>query len=171
MSLENLSEAQVRQLASGMDALLNSPDAGVRRGAQRLLKQVDPKLNFPELELETAIESAVKPLKEDNDKLRNELRERDINGGIREQHKAVVARGFKVDDVQKFMTERGIVNFDTAMAVMDMEQRLAAPTPEAVSGVYELPDQQKEIFKNPSQWARRTAHQVIDEIKGRRRGA
>lgn len=169
MSLEGLSEAQVKQLATGMQALLESSDANVRRGAQKLLKKVDPKLQFPEIEIETAIEEAVKPLREENVTLRNELKEKDINTSIRQQHANIEARGFKVKDVQDFMQARGIVNFDTAMSVMDMEQRLAAPTPEALSGVYDLPDQSKEIFKNPAQWARKTAHDVINEIKARKR--
>ena len=54
MSLEGLSEAQIKQLATGMSALLNSTDSDVRRGAQRLLKKVDPNLQFPEVEMESA---------------------------------------------------------------------------------------------------------------------
>jgi hypothetical protein len=169
VSLEGLSEAQIKQLATGMHQLLQSNNSEVRRGAQRLLKRVDPNLNFPEIELDEAISAAVKPLQEDNEKLRNDLKERDFKATVSAEHERVRQRGFKVEDVQKFMTERGIVNFDTAMNVLDMEQRLATPTPEAVSGVYELPEKSKEIFTNPAQWARRTAHQVIDEFKNRKR--
>lgn len=169
MSLEGLSEAQIKQLASGMQQLLQSNEAEVRRGTQRLLKKVDPKLNFPEIELDEAISAAVKPLKEDNEKLRSELQEREFKATITAEHRKVQERGFKVEDVQKFMQERGIVSFDTALNVLDMEQRLAAPTPDSVSAVYDLPDESKEIFKNPSQWARKTAYQVIDQLKGRKR--
>jgi hypothetical protein len=169
MSLEGLNEAQVKQLASGMDALLNSTDAEVRKGAQRLLKKVDPKLNFPEIEMEHAITQAVDPLRKENETLRNELKEKEFTQTIQKEHERIVQRGYKVEDVQKFMKDRGIVNYDTAMSVMDMEQRLAAPTPDAVSGVYDMPESQKEIFKNPAQWARKTAHNVINELTARKR--
>jgi hypothetical protein len=169
MSLEGLPAAQVQQLATGMQALLSSPDAEVRRGAQRLLKKVDPKLNFPELEQETALEASLASIRKENQDLRDQLKERDFKADTREQHKAVVARGFKVDDVQKFMTERGIVSFDTAMNVLDMEQRLAAPTPEAMAGTYDLPEESKDIFKNPAQWARKTAHNMINQFQARKR--
>jgi hypothetical protein len=169
MSLEGLSPSQINQLATGMQALLNSTDTDVRRGAQRLLKKVDNKLNFPELDMQDAIESAIKPVKEESEALKSKLQEEEFRRQVQEDHKRVVARGFKVDDVQKVMKERGIVNFDTAMNIMDMEQRLATPTPESVSGVYNLPDESKEIFKNPAQWARKTAHQLIDQLQAKKR--
>lgn len=169
MSLEGLSEAQIKQLASGMQALLNSNESEVRRGTQKLLKKVDPKLNFPEIELDEAISAAVKPLKEDNEKLRSELQEKEFKATVLNEHQKIQARGFKVDEVQKFMQERGIVNYDTALNVLDMEQRLASPTPESVSGVYDLPEASKDIFKNPAQWARKTAHDVINQLQQRKR--
>jgi hypothetical protein len=169
MSLEGLPATQVQQLASGMQALLSCPDAEVRKGAQRLLKKVDPKLNFPELEAEDQIATQLAAIRKENEDLRNNLKERDFTADVREQHKRVVSRGFKVEDVQKFMTERGIVNFDTAMNVLDMEQRLAAPTPEAMAGNYDLPEESKDIFKNPAQWARKTAHNLITGFMAKQR--
>jgi len=169
MSLEGLTESQIKQLAAGMQQLLQSPDAETRRGAQRLLKKVDPKLTFPEIEQEEALQSALKPVIEDTQKLRTELQEKEFKQRVAAEHARVQARGFKVEDVQKFMTDRGIVNFDTAMNVMDMEQRLAAPTPESIAGNYDMPTDQKDIFKNPAQWARKTAHNIINELQARKR--
>jgi hypothetical protein len=169
MSLEGLPAAQVQQLATGMQALLSSSDPEVRKGAQRLLKKVDPKLQFPELEQETLLDTALAAIRKENEDLRNSLKERDFTTEVKEQHKRVVARGFKVEDVQKFMTDRGIVSFDTAMNVLDMEQRLAAPTPEAMAGTYDLPEESKDIFKNPAQWARKTAHNLINQFQAKKR--
>lgn len=169
MSLEGLSDAQIKQLATGMQQLLQSGGAEVRLGTLRLLKKVDPKASFPEIELDEAIASAVKPLREENEALRNEIKEDKFKSTVLAEHKKIVDRGFKVDEVQAFMKDRGIVNYDTALTVMDMEQRLASPTPESVSGVYDLPEQAKDIFKNPAAWARKTAYQVINELKARKR--
>ncbi len=128
MSLEGLNEAQRDQLARGMQALLNG-DSDTSRNTKRMLKKIDPKLNFPELDLEDQLESRVKPLVEDNQKLRDELKEKEFRQRTENDHQRIRQRGFKVEDVQKLMQERGIVNFDTAMDLLDMEQRLATPTP------------------------------------------
>jgi hypothetical protein len=159
----------VKQLASGMHALLQSNEPEVRRGAQRLLKKVDPKLSFAEIEMEEVVTAAIKPLKEENETLRNQISEKEFAATVRAEHAKITSRGFKVDDVQKFMKDRGIVNYDTAMNVLDMEQRLAAPTPDSVSGVYDLPEESKDIFKNPAQWARKMAHDTINQLKARQR--
>jgi hypothetical protein len=53
--------------------------------------------------------------------------------------------------------------------VLDMEQRLAAPTPEVMAGTYDLPEDSKEIFKAPAQWARKTAHNLINQLQARKR--
>lgn len=152
-----------------MQALLSSSDPEVRKGAQRLLKKVDPKLDFPELNQDDKLDTALSAIRKENQELRDALKERDFRQDTTEQHKRVVGRGFKVDDVQKFMTERGIVNFDTAMNVLDMEQRLAAPTPDVMAGTYDLPEESKDIFKNPAQWARKTAHNMINQFKAKQR--
>ena len=168
-SLEGLSPVQVQQLAKGMSALLNHKDPEIRRGVQRSLKSVDPNLNFPELEQADAIISAVKEVQKTAEELRQEQRERDFRAETERQHAAIRARGYKVEDVQKFMTERGIVKFDTALEVMDMRNSLAAPTPEALAqhGDYSMPEDQKNIFANPAKWARQKAHAIIDELKGK----
>lgn len=170
MSLEGLSNDQIKQLASGMQTLLTSNDADTRRGAQRLLKKVDPKLTFPELEQEDALAAAIKPIQEDNQKLRDEIKERDFRAQVEKDHARVTGRGYKVEDVQKFMQDRGIVNFDTAMEVLDMQNRLASPTPEslATGQPYNMPEEQKDIFANPSKWAREMAHKIIGQNLARK---
>ena len=111
----------------------------------------------------------VRELSRTAEELRQEQRERDFRAETERQHAAIRARGYKVEDVQKFMTERGIVKFDTALEVMDMRNSLAAPTPEALAqhGDYSMPEDQKNIFANPAKWARQKAHAIIDELKGK----
>lgn len=171
MSLEGLTEGQVQQLAKGMQALLNSQDAEVRKGTQRMLKKIDPKLSFPELEVEDHIETALKPLREDNEKLRNELKEKDFRESVEHQHANILSRGYKVEDVQKLMAERGIVKFETALEVLDMQNRLAPPTPDALAhaGNYSMPENVTDIMKNPAAWARKTAHTIIDGFLAKKR--
>jgi hypothetical protein len=148
-----------------MNALLNSSDPEIQRATKRNLKKIDPKLNFPELDIEDTLEKRVQPLVEDNKKLREELQAKEWNAQVEKEHARGRQRGFVVDDVQKLMKEKGIVSFDTAMDMLEMQQTLATPTPESLSGVYEMPEDQKDIFKNPAQWARKQAHAIIDQMK------
>jgi hypothetical protein len=172
-SLEGLTPQQIKDLAGGMTALLNSTDPDTRLGVQRMLKKVDPNLSFPELVQADAISAAVTEVKKTAEELRQEQAQRDFRANTEREHEQIRARGYKVEDVQKFMTERGIVKFDTALQVLDMQSTLAAPTPEALAqhGNYDMPEDQKEIFKNPAGWARKTAHALIDQLKGRKASA
>jgi hypothetical protein len=125
-----------------------------------------PKLQFPELQIEEQTAAQLEAIRKENETLRNEIKEKEFKTATQAEHTRVVARGYKVDEVQKFMTERGIVKFDTAMDVLDMESRLAAPTPDSMS-TYDMPTEQKDIFANPAKWARKTAHTLIDQMKRR----
>lgn len=165
MSLEGTNDKQRDTLARGMNALLTSPDAEVQRATKRMLKKIDPTLNFPELAIEEEVTARLAPVIEDNKKLRDEAKERQWRTEVEAEHARVRAAGYDVDTVQKLMKDRGIVNFDTAMDLLSMQNQLATPTPAELSGSYNLPEDQKDIFKNPAKWARDKAHAIIDEMK------
>lgn len=175
MSLEGMNDKQRDQFAQGLQQLLNSADPDIRLNTMRMLQKSNPELRFPELESQNAINSALKPMQDENEKLRAEMKEREFREKTEREHQQIVARGLKVDDVQKFMTENGIVNFGTAMEVMEMRQRLATPTAESLSmaGNYDMPggtsDERKKLFGNPAKWARETAHNLIDQALARRK--
>lgn len=164
-SLEGLTPEQKDALARGMHALLNG-DPDTSKATKRALKKIDPNLNFPELEIEEQTSAQLEAIRQENKALRDSLAEDKFRQSTEAEHARVTQRGFKVADVQKFMTERGIVKFDTAMDVLDMESRLATPTPDSMS-TYDMPAEQKDIFANPTKWARKTAHTLIDQMKKR----
>lgn len=167
MSLEGLSQSQKDALALGLKALLDA-DPETSRTTKRMLKKIDPKV-FPELEVEDRNEAALAELRKENESLRGEIKEDKFRTQTEKEHARITNRGYKVDDVQKFMTERGIVKFDTAMDVMDMEQRLAVPTPDSAT-VYDMPGkgEDKDLWNNPAKTARKIAHNLIDQMQRRR---
>jgi hypothetical protein len=167
MSLEGLTPAQKEALALGMQALLNG-DPQTATFTKKALMKIDPKLKFPELEIDERTQAGLEEIRKENQKLRDELKEKEFKGTIEAEHERVRARGYKVEEVQKLMTDRGIVKFDTAMDVLDMEGRLATPTPDSMTS-YDMPAEQKDIFSNPAKWARKTAHTLIDQLTARRR--
>lgn len=170
MSLEGLTQAQKDALAQGMQALLNG-DAETAKATKRALKKIDPKLNFPELDQEDHFAAQVDAVRKENETLRNELKEKEFKTATEAEHARIRNRGYKVEDVQKLMTERGIVKFDTAMDVLDMEGRLATPTPDSAT-MYDMPGAkgtaEADFWKNPQKAARKMAHNIIDQHLKRR---
>lgn len=166
MSLENYTEEQRATLAKSMDALLRNPE--VSKDAKKLLKKVDPKLSFPELELDERIEKATEQGNERIKKLEDELNVERRNREYRDQLQAVREKGFEPTEVEKIMTEHKIADYSTAMKFMEMERSLAPPTPESLTP-FTMPDETKDIMKNPKQWANRKGMEALNEILKQRR--
>jgi len=161
-SLEGYTEAQREQLARTAHQLLSSPE--VSRETKRLLKKIDPNLQFPDVDMDERFEA----FKQEQANKEREREERErvsrSNAEWESACKRMESRGFKVDDVKKVMTDRGILNPDTAMDFMANEAKLAEPTPDSLSYTLELPEHAKEIAKDPNNWAKREAHKVVSEI-------
>lgn len=143
-SLENVSEDQRLALARAMNTLLNNPE--VARDTKRLLKKIDPKLQFPDLEVEDTVQK-FREEQAEKDKVRDEAdRVRRANESYEQIRGKVTARGFAVDEVEKMMKEKGIANYDTAMEYIDAQRQLAPPTPDSLMTM-EMPSNMNDMNK------------------------
>lgn len=130
MSLESLTPEERAALKRDQDGarllneLLTNSNAETRRAAQRLAKQARPDLRFAELESLEAEERATTAARQATDDLRKELEQERAMRLKAEEVAKIQARGFDPEAVYKAMTERGIVNLDTALDVFEAAQQL-----------------------------------------------
>lgn len=175
-SFEQLTDEQRLNLARVGHRLLHNPE--VSKDARRLLMKADPSVKFPDLEVEETMQSELakrdKKIDEMSQSQMQEAAER-RRESCRQQARD---RGLDPDEVEKAITERGIVKWETAMEHVEMKNRLATPTPDAGSGgdggsSTRLPDGDdlKDFWNDPAAWANKQAHLAVDEIKQNRHRA
>ncbi len=162
-SLENMTEEQRQALA--FRKLMNHPDVGL--DAKRLYKKAVPDARFPELEMDERVTAATKPLTEKIAALEQAQLEERVRQNREVNHRKVTEAGFSVEQVEKTMTDEKIVSYDTAIKYLQGQSALAPPTPQNLTPI-RMPDNLKDIQKNPNAWARNEAYQAINEIKAGR---
>jgi hypothetical protein len=140
VSLEDLTVDQLLAHAKTTESshsLLQTLNANpeTREMLQRALKKANPNLSIPALDAKDAITSAVKDLREDNEKLRREIQEKDIRDRITAQRKEVRERFNLTDadvlEVEKIMTREvdPIPSYAAAAQVFLASKQSAVPTP------------------------------------------
>ena len=162
-SLENLTEDQRNSLA--LKRMMNHPELG--REAKRLWKKIEPTANFPDLDTEDRIAAATAAQQEKIEKLEEQMRERDVMARREANHRMIREAGLDVEAVEKVMTEEKILKYETAINYLRGQSALQPPTPAAVTPI-RMPDNLKDIQKNPTQWARTEAHKALNEIIAKR---
>lgn len=165
VSLENYTEEQRANLARLGHTLLTNPEVAAQ--TKRLIKKVNPQAQFPDIDIEDRFETLKQEQQAQRDKDHEAERVRRSNEAYERTRGAVVARGHKIEDVEKVMKDKGIANYDTAMELMEAQQQLAAPTAESLTSM-QMPSETKEIMKDPRGWSNRMAHGAIDELRKRR---
>jgi hypothetical protein len=163
MSLEDMTADE--RNSKILQRLMNHPEVG--REAKRLWKKVEPAANFPDLDLEDQVTKATQELNDKVAKLEQEQLEGRVLANRAANHKLVRDAGFDVEQVEKVMTDEKIANYETAIKYLRGQSALAPPTPEAVTPI-RMPDNLKDIQKNPTQWARGEAFKAINELKAQR---
>lgn len=153
MSFESLSAEEKRQLQQAQDAakllneLLTDPDANVRRTAQSLAKKKRPDLRFAELEATEAEERATAAARKETEELRKELEQERAARLKADEIAKIMARGFDPEAVYKAMSDAGIVNLDTALAMFEAKQQLGESTAGSVrSFKHPVPEIPKEVM-------------------------
>jgi hypothetical protein len=168
-SFEDLTDAQKATLAAVGYRLFHNPE--VSSAAKRLLMKADPKVKFPEIETQDAVESSLEKRDKKIEELEQRLIQESAERNLEKRHEEARARGLDPADVEKAIVERGIGKWETAMEFVELTQRAAAPTPASLNGVglsTTIPSEDKEFQKDPAAWANRVAHDTIDELRGRK---
>lgn len=166
MSLENLTDDQIKNLAELSQSLSSNP--ATRRDFQRLIKKNQPNSVIPELEVEDAVARVTEQATKDKEELKAEIDKRDI-ASKRRDLKDKLEREYPhiaFDDIEKAMVDHAIGNHESAAKFVYNERRLAEPAPEVPGrgGPMMMPTEAKQFFKSPTQVARKLAHQAVTEI-------
>lgn len=164
MSLENMTEAERNSAA--LKRMMNHPELGLE--AKRLWKKIEPTANFPDLDIRDQLDANTKANTDKIEALEQQLRERDVLARREANHELIREAGLEVDQVEKVMTDEKILNYSTAIKYLKGQSALAPPTPQVITPI-RMPDNMKEIQKNPVGWARLEAHNALNELIAKRR--
>jgi hypothetical protein len=120
------------ELASLMQTLTESPDT--REESLRLIKKVKPGLNIPEIDIKDSTNLALQQVRQENERIRAELKSRDAQAELEKRRKTLVKKGLvsnedDIEAVEKIMIEKGIPNHETAAEYHQFMKQAAKPTP------------------------------------------
>lgn len=150
-----------------MMALLKNPE--VANDTKRLLKKIDPKLNFPELVVADELDKFRKEQAEKDAAREETERVKQSNASYESTRGRLLAKGFDIKEVEKVMQDRGIANYDTAAEFMENSRKLAAPTPESLTTM-EMPANTDAIQKmGIKKWRTNEASTAVSELIRARR--
>jgi hypothetical protein len=163
MSLENMSEDERNSQA--LKLLFNHPEVG--KEAKRLYKKVVPAARFDDVELDDRISAEREETNKEIEVLREKIQMQEIQSRRDAQHKMVRDAGLDPNEVEKVMTDEKISSYETAVKYLKA-QRVAAPSTPASMTPIRMPDNMKDIQKDPRAWAQTAAYEAINELKAGR---
>jgi hypothetical protein len=171
MSLENMDEGAVRDMAQVYHDLVNNPQT--REMMLRATKKVNPTLNIPELELKDQVNGLMKMGTERISSLENQLNEYKIRDEvIKRRQELKKEHRFNDDDieeVEKLMVDRKIADHKTAADFFKMQKQQAVPTPHSPMTPVSLPQDSLAAMNKGgqtglNQWARGEAMKSLDDL-------
>ena len=173
-TLEGMSTEEIQSLALLAKTVRDNPQT--RRTFLKTVKQVNPELNIPELDLEEQAMRLFQDRDKQSEKLAEELaaerqlrQARDRIDALKDA--GVVSSTGEFNDLVKFAHEKGYQTSDEGLKLAAEARRretaAAVPTP---STLFPRPDtKDKGLMRDPQKWARDQAAQAMDEIlRGRR---
>ena len=176
-SLEGLTPEAVADLAALAKGLSDNPKT--RSQFLGLLKQADPNIAIPEIDIPNRVAAGVKPYVDKIAALEAKQLEREVADRISAQRQSLMSdKGLSkadVDAVEKLMVEKGITSHETAADFLLAQRQAAAPTPS--TGGFSQPSMPKPDIKsmgvggNLNSWARNKATETITEFMKNRRAA
>jgi len=176
MSLENMSEDTVKDMAQVYSDLVNNPQT--REIILRATKKVNPTLQIPEIDLKDQGNNAVLKGRERIESLENKLQQYEIKETVQNRRNGLKKDyNFNDDDiesVEKLMVEYKIPEHKTAAEFFKMQRESAQPTPSAQHTPVSLPqDSMNAMMKGGqpglNQWSRGEAMKTLDDIMKNRR--
>ena len=167
MSLEDMSYED-REMAKLAYQLNQNPST--RSEFLRLTRQVRPDVAMPELEIEERTNRALQQAEQRVASLEAKLQEKDSINDLENRRKNLMDKGLvqsrsEIQQVEKIMLEKNIVDHETAAEYHNFMKQAAVPTP---SGYNPNPMRQfdlKAFHKNPIQAARDVAAQAMGEFR------
>lgn len=168
MALTDLSEEQKDKTLEWLESnVLNHPEYG--KEVKKILKKIEPKVNFPEVDLEEVVHAKTKEQEEKIDKFLAEQKDKENKAYWNEKKKKAIEEGLikaeEVDDFHKWMLDEHLGNYERAARMWHDEKHAAAePTNYQERTGVQLPNEEG-LFANPVSWARNSAMKAINEIR------
>lgn len=177
VSLEGMDEAEIRALAILAKSTRDNP--ATRKEWFGVLKKANPNLAIPEYDMEqkqheqlSARDKEIAELRAQVDQDRQQQAAQARIASLRED--GVVRNANDFNDVVKYAAENGFQTSDEGLkrAAAARRAELEAATPTPTSAIPKPHIGNKDLMKNPQNWARTEAANVMDElIKARGRAA
>lgn len=170
VSLEGMTPDQIADLAVMAKSQLDNPKT--RTHFLRNQKFVTPETSIPEVDIPMQTEALLNKGYEQLRLMQGQLDEERIRRQIMERRQDLMERHSltkkDVEEVEKLMLEKQIASHDTAAEFYKSQQQSAQPTP-SIFSQNQMPkvDLKAAGMPNMNSWARSTATQVIDEMRGR----
>lgn len=130
ISLEGMSPDAIQGLAMLAKGLTDDPKT--RGRMLSLVKERDPGLNIPEIDLPQQFHTMLSEERGKREAIENKMREDDVRREVMQKRQEIQSKGIsasEVVEVEKLMTERGIVNHDTAAEFYLAQKKMGEPTP------------------------------------------
>ena len=165
VNLEGMSPEAIADLAMLAKGWSDNPKT--RGQFLGLMKQADPTLSIPELDIPANIGGALKPHLDRLAKMENELAERGIRDTINARRAALTGKGISekdIPEIEKIMVEKGIQSHDTAAEFFLAQRNSAPPTPSSFSQPTIPKPDMKAMGGNVGAWARSEATSAISDI-------
>jgi len=169
ISLEGMSPEAIQGLALLAKGLTEDPKTRTRMLS--LAKERDPTLNIPEVDLPVQFTSLLEEERTKRQAIEDKMREDDIRREIREKRDTIMKKGIsaaEVTEVEKLMTERGIVNHETAADFYLAQKKMAEPTPPPGSRYQplQMPKIDAKAFGgNMRTWGKNQASEFLAQIR------
>lgn len=150
--------------------VLNHPEYG--KDIKRTLKKIEPRVNFPEIDLEERFDAKTKEQEEKLQKFLDTQRDKENKEYWEKKRSWAKSEGLISDEDQpefeKWMIDEKLGNYERA-AKMWHDEKVKAAEPTNYSDVagIQLPNEPG-LFQNPIQWAR---NEGLKEIKALRRSS
>lgn len=180
MGIEGKSTEEIEALATLAESIGSNPKT--RMQFQRLLKQANPNISVPEVEIEDRIQAAVKPHVDELERLKARDAQSDAQAAANALYEnlrddGLVKNRTGFGDLVKYANEHGFQTTDGGLRMAAQhrraEQESAEPTPQTAAGAFDINDRatNKDLMANPAAWARNTALSALDELAKKRKAA
>jgi hypothetical protein len=167
-SLEDLSFEQRDELALLVKKM--SDDPKIRPKFLGLVREINPDMPIPELDIEAKTNNAVLRAEQRVNELENKLREKDAVQDLEARRNRLIKRGLSEQDipeVEKIMIDKGITNHEAAADYWEWMRQAATPT-SATGGYQPNPLAKfnlKPFWKNHVTAARDEASRALTDLR------
>ena len=171
VSLEDMTPDERAQFNLGklVGTMLKDPKLSPMQ--KRLLKQANPNLSFPELEVEDAVAAVRKETGERITAMQDEINIGKAKIALQAEDDKITEAGLDAKQVREFMEKNSIVNVDVVIELFESRRTLAEPSSDSI-GPFRFkdasPEDLKKMWANPVKWREEKAYEVLGELRGRK---